>query len=283
MASTNPKNQTLFDDEISFLDLIKFIRKNHKTILSFVLLGALLGPGYVKFYEPNYEVKIIIKPAKFNGIFINDPKIIVSEANLKTYFSNKVKLECNAKFHEGEDDLTFLNAVKISQTKDSNLLELSLKSKNKEFASRCINSMADDLTAKQNSLLEDLMELKKRDISILEDRIKTSEKLKEALEKNIYLLNKIKKSDLLTEIYSKDLLSNLNAEIYSSYIQINKLKLEIAQPQSNYSFTTSPAYVIKDSFISVKLGILIGLIFGFILGSIISYIRQIIFNLGMKN
>ncbi len=274
-----PQNiQPSFDDEISIADIVHFFKSHKKFILIFVILGGILGGLFGKNAGPMYKGSVLISPAKIAGQFVVDPKITLTKLDMNSYYSKETFLSCNPDFYKDKDkdiDYDMSGIVKASITKDGGLIELTMNQKNKTVIKNCLDQMINDIRQSQNLIAEPLIESKKMELSLAEEKLKISEEFRTKL--NDKQIKELKTNDarFSTDLLYTNMLMLNASEIKQLMDQLNKIKTELSSEQTKPADKVLPINIEKKSFSSLKFGILLGLFLGFSLGLFISIVRQI--------
>jgi len=276
--STSQNTQSSFDEEISIADIIHFFKSHKKFIIFCVILGGILGGLLGKFTGPVYKGSVLVSPAKIAGQFVVEPKITLTKLDMNSYYSKETFLSCNPDFYKDKDkdiDYDMSNIMKASITKDGSLIELSMNQKNKNIIKDCLDHMINDIRQSQSLIAEPLIESKKVELNLAEEKLKISEEFRTKL--NDKQIKELKTNDAR---FSADLLYTnmlmLNAsDIKQLMDQLNKIKTELSSEQTKPADKVLPINIEKKSFPSLKFGMLLGLFLGFGLGIFISLVRQI--------
>ena len=275
-----PQNiQPSFDDEISIIDIIRFFKSHKKIILIFVIIGALLGGLYANFTAPIYKGSVLISPARIAGAFVVNPEITVTTLDMNSYYSKETFLNCNPDFYKDKDkdkdiDYDISSIVKASVTKDGDLIQLLMQNKNKTVITDCLNSMIDDMRISQNMIAEPLIQLKIKELSLLEEKLKNAEEFKAKLdEKQVKELKTNGERFSVDLLYTNMILFN-SKDIKETITEINKVKIDLSSEQTKPANMVLPINIEKKSFPTPKLGALMGLFLGLCLGILIALIKQ---------
>jgi capsular polysaccharide biosynthesis protein len=275
-----PQNiQPSFNDEISIADIIHFFKSHKKMILIFIIIGALLGGLVGNFTAPTYKGSVLISPAKIAGTFVVNPKVTVTKLDMNSYYSKETFLNCNPDFYKDKDKDKDINydistLVEASVTKDGDLIQLLMQDKNKTVITDCLNSMIDDMRISQNMIAEPLIQLKIKELSLLEEKLKNAEEFKVKLnEKQIKELKTNGERFAVDLLYTNMILFNSN-EIKQIMTEINKIKTDLSTEQTKGADKVLPINIEKKSFPTPKLGALIGLFLGLCLGVLLALIKQ---------
>jgi hypothetical protein len=282
-----PKNQTPFDDEISLLDIIQFFKTHFKRILFFIILGGVLGGLYGKFAGPVYEGSMLLAPAKVAGSFVADPKVTITKLNMNSYYPKDTFIACNPGFYEDEDkdkdkdkdiDYDMSDIVKTSPSKDGSLIMLKMSEKHKETIVNCFNAIENDVKISQRTLAEPLIEMKKNELQLAENKLKISEDFRQKL--NDKQLKDLKTNELRfsTDVLYANIVLNNASEISSHIDQLNKITAELSSEQTKDAGKVLPINIERKSFPSLKLGLLLGLFLGGVLGFFLSLFRSMKIN-----
>jgi hypothetical protein len=274
-----PKNQTPFDDEISLLDTIQFLKDNFKRILFFIILGGFLGSLYGKFASPVYEGSVLVSPALVAGNYIIDTKTILTKLKMNSYYPKETFLACNPTFYKNIDkdkdiDYDMLDIIETSITKDGNLIELKMESSNKETIHACFESIVSIINASQKTTVDYLIESKKTELNLLEAKLKRAEEFHEQLS-NIQIKDfKNNEQRILIDIFYTNMAQNILSEITTLLDRISQVRKGLFPEQTKYAGKVLPINVQRKSFPSEKLGLLLGLFLGGMLGFFISLFRN---------
>ena len=273
-----PQNiQPSFDDEISIADIIHFFKSHKKMILIFGIIGTLLGGLYASFTGPVYKGSILISPAKVAGAILSNPKVILTELNVNSFYSKETFLNCNPDFNKDKDEeigYEISDIVQASLTKDGNLIQLQMQNKNKTVIKDCLNSIVDDIFISQSIIAKPLIQSKNYELTLLE------EKLKEAVAFKVKLNNiQIKELRTNSERFSVDLVyTNMilfnSKDISETITEINKIKIDLSSEKTKPANKLLPITIVKKYPLSLKLGALMGLFLGLCLGILIALIKQ---------
>jgi len=273
--------QNSFDDEISLADIIKFFRKNIKTLVSFILLGGLLGGLYGKFADPVYDGSVLVSPAMIAGDFVVEPKITLTKLNMNSYFPKETFMACNPTFYKDKDkdkdkdiEYDMSDIVKASITKDGNLFELLMQSSNKQVIHECLNSIVNAINVSQKIIAEPLIESKKKELTLNEQKLKLAEEFRMLLDDKQIKKLKTTEARFATDLLYANIVLNNASEIKTLMDQNNKINTELSSEQTKDAGKILPVNIKRKSFPSEKLGLLLGLFFGGMLGFFVSLSRN---------
>jgi hypothetical protein len=278
--ATKPPAKTQFDDEISLLDIIQFFKTNFKRILFFIIMGGLIGFIYGKFADPVYDGSVLVSPALVAGNYVIDTKITLTKLNMNSYYAKETFLACNPEFYKDKDkdiDYDMSDIVKTSITKDGNLIELNMQSSRKETIHACLEHIVSNITTSQKIITDPLIESKKIQLSLVEEKLKLAKQFREQLNDKQIKNLKTTEQRFATDVLYANIVLNNASEIKALLDQINQLKVELSSGQTKDAGKVLPINIERKSFPSEELGLLLGLFLGGMLGFFVSLFR------GMKN
>jgi hypothetical protein len=275
--TTQNSPQTPFDDEISIADIIKFFKKNGKTLIGFILFGGLLGALYGKFADPVYNGSVLVAPAKIAGNYIVEPKITLTKLNMNSYYPKEAFVACNPSFYKDKDkdiDYDMSDIVKASVTKDGGLIELSMQSSNKQVIHECLDNILNAINISQKIILEPLIESKKIELALNEQKLKLAEEFHTQLNDKQLKNLKTTEARFANDVFYANIVLNNASEIKTLLDKLNTIKTELSSEQTKDAGKVLPINIERKSFPSLKLGLLLGLFLGSFLGLLISLFRN---------
>jgi hypothetical protein len=278
LMTTKFPAQNSFDDEISLADIIKFFRKNIKTLVSFILLGGILGGLYGKFADPVYDGSVLVSPAKIAGDFVVEPKITLTKLNMNSYYPKETFMACNPTFYKDKDkdiEYDMSDIVKTSITKDGNLFELVMQSSSKQVIHECLNNIVDAISASQKIIAEPLIESKKKELILNEQKLKLAEEFRIQLNDKQIKNLKTTEARFATDVLYANIVLNNASEIKTLMDQNNKITTELSSEQTKDAGKVLPINIERKSFPSLKFGLLLGLLLSGILGFLVSLYKDI--------
>jgi hypothetical protein len=271
MATQNSP-QTPFDDEISIADIIKFFKKNGKTLIGFILLGGLLGGLYCKIADPIYNGSVLVAPAKIAGNYVVEPKLTLTKLNMNSYYPKEAFIACNPSFYKDKDIAYHMSdIVKASVTKDGGLIELSMQSSNKQVIHECLDNIVNVINVSQKIIAEPLIESKKIELALNEQKLKLAEEFHTQLNDKQLKNLKTTEARFATDLLYANIALNNASEIKTLLDKLNSIKTELSSEQTKDAGKALPINIKRDSFPSLKLGLLLGLFLGGILGLFFSF------------
>jgi hypothetical protein len=269
----NNKSQSTFEDDISLSEAIQLVKTNSRILLSFILLGIIVGGIFGKFSTPEYIGSMVLAPAKINGKLIEEPGLIITKLNNNNYYTKETFLACNPSHNKDEAlNLKMSNIIKASILKDSPLIKLSITSKNKEFIVNCLNAIEADLMLADREFIDSYKKTLKELLVVLQQQIKENRSSKQEL--NALEASQLKMITFDRAIYFTALANNfINFETMTS--QFLNLQIQLSPRQLQYTSRIYPINLERKDFPSTKLGLLSGLFLGAFLGLFVIFFRRI--------
>jgi hypothetical protein len=174
----NEDQQYDSEDEISIIDILRFFIDGWKTMLSFTVIGALLGIGYVATGTPQYKATAIIAPALVNGSEIESIATLRRKLKIATYYSSETYKACGL-----EDVLTngsaFVEILVPTLKKDEVLDQIEFISKSNDTNTNCLNSVLDDIRIDHAKLAEPIIKASSTKLNNLKQRLSEARALRD--------------------------------------------------------------------------------------------------------
>jgi len=130
------------DDEISFKDIIDFLRGSWRIILISGVLGLAVTGTYIVITPNRYEATTLIQMAQIDangrlnplGVNVEEPGLLIARMNIPTSYDTKTSEACGSERKLGLTGST----VRLAQVKGvASLIELKINSSSKESATHC--------------------------------------------------------------------------------------------------------------------------------------------------
>jgi hypothetical protein len=200
---------------------------------------------------------------------------------MNSYYSKETFLNCNPDFYKDKDkdkdkdiDYDISSLIKASITKDGDLMQLDMQSKNKTVIKDCLNSIINDIRMSQDKIANPIVQLKNNELTLAEEKLKNAEDFKMKLNDK-----QIKELKISGERFSVDLLyTNMilfnSGDIKQTKAEINKLKNELSSTQTQSAENVLPISIEKKLPLSLERGTFLGLFLGLCLGILIVLIKQ---------
>jgi capsular polysaccharide biosynthesis protein len=163
--------QTSERDEMSLVDVFRFLKGAWKAIIIFGLIGIVLSIVYLAFTPKQYEATAQIAMAQIivpsntsysslnpQGINIEDPNLLIARLSTPTSFDSKVINACGL---DGKPDAAAILAknIKLSLPKGiPNIVELKTVDASPEAARSCASAIFELIARSQSQILAPYIE-----------------------------------------------------------------------------------------------------------------------------
>ena len=260
------------DDEISFLDIVRFFIDNAWWIAVSTIGCGLLGLGLGFLAPKQYESSMSIQMALVVNVPVETPALLLEKSKLPLYFSPNTLIDC-----EIDSDLiaTSTLAKKFNPVlnKQAPLVSFSYKGSSPNAAKKCLESVFTDIREKQNLLAEPIIKQKKISLETLKSKLSAAEQVTK-------YLNAQKQSILLKdERFSANALVlatsfNKENEFKDLRNAISELEISLGKPLTQETQLAAPIYVSDQAVFPNKMLFLgMALILGLFLGVLSVWVR----------
>ena len=176
-------SDTYTEDEISLIDILRFLQDSIGNVIKSVLACVVLGGVYF-FSKPNiYEATATIQMAMASGEPVEAPAILLEKLKLPLYFSQKVWNACDTN-EELTPSRKVSEKIKPLLNKSAPFIGFSVQSPSLQEATECLNAVIFDISAKQAELAKPILDQKKLQITQLEEKLKLAEETATWLKKS---------------------------------------------------------------------------------------------------
>ena len=160
--SNSPANTTLpAEEEISLIDILRFLKGACKTILVFGILGIAAAFANLAITPKQYEASAKIVMAQIGaanylsplGINIEEPALLIARLATPTSFTDQEIAACG---FEGrpEAGAALAKAIKLVPPKGlANVIELKIVSQSPQLAMQCAGAIFELIKTTQNQLI----------------------------------------------------------------------------------------------------------------------------------
>lgn len=127
--------QTQADDEISLIDILRFLKSAYRTILVFGVAGSVIAVAYLAVTPKQYEAVAQIAMAQIGtansnnnlnplGINIEEPSLLIARLSSPTSFTTQVLSSCSME-DAANPGASLAKAIKLAPPKGvANVVEL---------------------------------------------------------------------------------------------------------------------------------------------------------------
>lgn len=270
-------NQPL-EDEVSLKDIIDFLSESWKAIALSGIVGGLFAAGYAFISPPKYQATANIQVAKIAGADVEPPSTLIEKLKTPNYFSKKVHLACNVVDNK-EPSALIAKSIKVQLAKTSPIIGISVEGSSPEKASRCLDSLLDDIRINQDLLANPVYEAKAKQLMLLREKLDSIQKmLKSFPAKNLnfdFTDSKFSANTLLfaTKLGKED-------EVKQLQMRVVELEAELANPLTRGMILIAPVYAphqkISPNEIKIFMaGLFSGLFFGLLMLVIRRYLHRV--------
>ena len=260
------------DQEISIIDILRFLKNAWKTIAIAGLAGIVLSIAYLAITPKQYEATAQIVMAQIGtasnninplGINIEEPALLVSRMSLPTSFTPQTIATCRLE-DVSNPELTLTKSIKLAPAKGvANVVELKTFGPSQEVALSCANAIFELIKTTQSQILMPYIEEAK--IKLVDDEAHLA-KAKDL----------VARADKSGAVMSAAYLSTRD-EIRYLLDEITALKNVVTSNQNRMTHLVAPIYA-SDLPVSPKkrMALAGGLFGGLFLGLLIALARQMI-------
>ena len=226
------------DSEISFVDILCFLKSAWKTIAAFAVLGLIGAITYLVVTPPMYEASAQIRMAQISqvnpanpfGTNVEDPISLIARMQFPTNYSEQVIRSCGYQ-DRPQAALALSKAVKLAIPKGvANTVELKILAPSQQFAASCAQAIFTQINRMQEEFSQVFVEEAKLKLAADNERIEAARKLIARADQSgsamsaaylsardelsYFLTDREKMLDLINSVKSRG--TRLDAPIYAS-------------------------------------------------------------------
>jgi hypothetical protein len=257
---TNIQDNLDSDDEITFADVVNFLKEGWKFICLIGLLGAALGGLYLAITPEKYEATAHIQTAKVANVEVEAPNVLVEKLKLPLYYSSSTVELCSLAI-KGKADNPPSKQLNPVLNKNAPLVSLSYKASSPEQARKCLENVLIDVKKNQNEVAKSSLEIRKIQLAALKQKLDSTEQIGKVLlpqKANLdFSDSKISPSTLffLATTLSK------GTELRDLRVQISDLEISLSEPQTKEAHFLTAIYSPNTPTESSSLLVLAGFAF----------------------
>ena len=275
-ASSDTSSQT---DEISLIDILRFLKGAYKVIIIFGLIGMALSIAYLAMTPNQYEASVQITMARIGaannnnnnnisplGVNIEEPALLVSRLSYPTSFTPQTIAACDLQ-DQSNAGVSLGKSIKLTVPKGvASVVELKTFGGTPQVAQDCALGLFEFIKTTQAQIVAPYIEEAKVQLANDEERLQKARDLVAGSDKSGAAMSA---SYLLTRDEIRYLLDEITA-----------LKNVVAINQNRVTRMVAPIYV-SDTPIAPKKHMVLaaGLFGGLFLGLLISLARQVVLKL----
>ena len=258
------------EQEISLIDILRFLKGAYKSILIAGLVGLGLAIAYLVVTPKQYEAIAQIAMAQIGasnnnlnplGVNIEDPPLLIARLSSPTTFTPQIISICSME-EIGNRGISLAKAIKLAPTKGvATVVELKTFGNSPEAAFNCAQAIFELTKVTQAQILAPYIEEAKTKLADNEERL-------------IKAKNLVAKADKTGQAVGAAYLSTRD-EIRFLLDEITALKNVVASNQSRATRLITPIYA-SDTPIAPKkrIALMAGLLGGLFLGLLLALARQ---------
>lgn len=272
MTSSGENQTNIIPQEISLLDVLRFIKNAWKTIAIAALAGIVLSIAYLavtpRQYEASAQIFMAQVPAANSainplGVSVEDPALLITRMSQPTSISSQAIAACGLK--NGNDAaMSLIKNMKITPIKGiPNVVDLRVIGSSKEVGLGCANAIFELIKATQAEILAPYVDEAKTRLVDAEVRLDKAREL-------------VARSDKSGTAMSAAYLSTRD-EIRYLLDEIKGLKDMVANNQARMTHLITPIYASDlPIFPKSRMVMASGFFGGLFLGLVIALVRQMI-------
>jgi hypothetical protein len=265
----NEDQQYDSEDEISIIDILRFFIDGWKAMLSFTVIGALLGISYVAIGTPQYKATAIIVPAFANGTQVETLVDLRRKLKIPTYYSSETYRACGL-----EDAVT--NGSALAETlvptlkKDEALDQIEFISKSNDTNTNCLNSVLEDIRIDHADLAEPIIKASSAKLNGLKQRLFEASALRDLYNDRILNMSLVNLNNFPAGIlFYKSAMTEADTNVANLTNQINDLTTSFTEPHTRPTKFVKPIFtsniqIDSKKMMKVMAAIFIGLFFSII-------------------
>jgi hypothetical protein len=265
----NEDQQYDSEDEISIIDILRFFIDGWKAMLSFTVIGALLGISYVAIGTPQYKATAIIVPAFANGTQVETLVDLRRKLKIPTYYSSETYRACGL-----EDAVT--NGSALAETlvptlkKDEALDQIEFISKSNDTNTNCLNSVLEDIRIDHANLAEPIIKASSAKLNGLKQRLFEASALRDLYNDRILNMSLVNLNNFPAGIlFYKSAMTEADTNVANLTNQINDVTTSFTEPHTRPTKFVKPIFtsniqIDSKKMMKVMAAIFIGLFFSII-------------------
>ena len=262
-------------EEISLIDILRFLKGAHKMILVFGALGTVAAIAYLSITPKQYEASVQIAMAQIGaassnisplGVNIEEPALLISRLSSPSSFTPEALVACGLQ-GQVNAGVSLSKSIKLTPAKGvASVVELKTFGGTPQSAQECALEVFDLIKTTQSQIVAPYIEEAKVKLADDEDRLQKAKEM-------------VARSDKSGQAMSASYLSTRD-EIRYLLDEITALKNVVTSNQNRAARMVAPIFA-SDTPIAPKKRIVLaaGLLGGLFLGLLIALTRQMVLKL----
>lgn len=180
----NPQDNT--GDEISLIDILRFLKDAYKTILVFGILGTVAAIAYLAITPKQYEASVQVAMAQISaannnisplGINVEEPALLIARLSSPTSYTPETLVACGLQ-DQANAALTLSKAIKLTIPKGvANVVDLKTFGGSQQVAQDCALAVFELIKTSQAQIVAPYIEEAKVKLADDEDRLQKAKDL----------------------------------------------------------------------------------------------------------
>jgi len=164
------------DEEISFIDVLLFLKASGGNIVKSTLICLLAG-GVYYFYVPKmYEASATIEMAMVAGELVETPAFLLEKMKLPLYFSPVTLQACGSDVGLSSQ-YKFVDKIKPTINKSAPMVSLVTQAPSTQEAKACLSAAIAEVSNNQDAIAKPLLQQKKQKLRQLSEQLKLTEEI----------------------------------------------------------------------------------------------------------
>jgi hypothetical protein len=227
----NEQAQIQGGGDSSPIDILIFVKASGKNIVKYTIICLIVGVIYYFSVPTLYLASVRIELAKIDGNYPDNASNVIEKMKLPHYFSTTTLKACDSD-GDLESHAKFFERIKPSKSKFSETVNFATKAQSPQLAKDCLNAVIDEVTRKQNPILESVLVLRKKKIQELSEQLEITENFI-----NTFPAPKGENNPRTSSFYH-----HVSHQIHTLKQQISDLKRYLHEPYTHNVSIVAPVY-----------------------------------------
>jgi uncharacterized protein involved in exopolysaccharide biosynthesis len=226
--------------ELSPTEVIESFKESWKQLLVCIIIGFLLGVSYFLIAPYKYQATAFIQVAKVAGIDVETPISVVQKLKMPMYYSKNTLIACN--FIESNNiSINFATRLNPNIVKNSPIISITFVEKSTEDATKCLESVFNDIRINQKILSEPILKEKNNQLANIKKKLDSAENISKILSTNKPNFN-FSDSNISASLLFFAISINNENEMQNLRREINELEIELKEPLTKEASLVTPIY-----------------------------------------
>lgn len=270
-AMVNRNDQ--FDDELSLLDLVAFVRRNARTLLATTLIGAVLG-GVIAFsVSPQWEASALVRIGQLGNVGspIEPPLQLVDRIKSKSFQNDVLK---RLGLANGDYDAKmFRDTLKVKLEK-SVLISLALRDMSADAVKLHMSAVINELKEIHSRMSAPTINRLQQELAMIELELKRASVESERLEKSLDGAGSVSEKTFSQAVLVSNLLLVREGELRAFRERKRALEEQLSVERTFPTDVLGRVEILSEPVFPKKsLFIVAGLFIGLFIGVFVSVIR----------